>query len=150
MSDTARGRVVAIARSFIGTPYHPCGALKGTGVDCGTLLALVYIEAGAIEAFDPGIYSPQWHLHRRSPRYLNAVAQRAREIARDAVRPGDLVLYRLVRDQFAHGAIITAIDGGSLRIVHAAADLRRVIEGFEQEFPTLAGRERKFFTPFAV
>ena len=147
--DDSRARVVAIARSFIGTPYHPCGAIKGIGVDCGTLLALVYIEAGTIAAFDPGVYSPQWHMHRRSPRYLNAVAQRAREIAAADARPGDLVLYQLVKAQFAHGAIITAIGAGArLRILHAAADLRRVIEGDEAEFATLAGKPRKFFSPF--
>jgi cell wall-associated NlpC family hydrolase len=145
---TDRARVVEVARSFIGTPYHPCGAIKGVGVDCGTLLAMVYVEAGVIAAFDPGLYSPQWHLHRRTPRYLNAVAARSREIEAVAAQPGDAVLYKMTKDQFAHGAIITAVEDGALRIIHAVHDLRQVLEGAESEFGTLAGRERKFFSPF--
>jgi len=38
--------VVDAARAYIGTPYHQNAMLKGIGVDCATLLALSFQDAG--------------------------------------------------------------------------------------------------------
>ena len=38
--------LVSLARSYIGTPWHHAGRLRGVGVDCIGLVAEVYREAG--------------------------------------------------------------------------------------------------------
>ena len=52
MESTERARVVAIAHEWLGTPYHTGGRLKGVGVDCLTLLAGVFSEAGLVGQVD--------------------------------------------------------------------------------------------------
>lgn len=104
MSTAERSRVCDLARSYVGTPYHNRGMIKGVGVDCATLLIKVYGDAGLIDSFDPGSYSAQWFLHRGEELYLEAVLQRSHEIEVQP-GPGDLVLYRVGR-LFAHGAIV--------------------------------------------
>jgi cell wall-associated NlpC family hydrolase len=42
-ADT-RARVVALARTWLGTPYHHQASLRGAGADCLGLLRGVYAE----------------------------------------------------------------------------------------------------------
>jgi cell wall-associated NlpC family hydrolase len=51
-----RLRVVRVAQSWLGTPYHHHAALRGVGVDCAYLLIEVYAEAEVIPRRDPGYY----------------------------------------------------------------------------------------------
>ena len=60
-----RTAVVAAARSWIGTPYHNCADVIGTGVDCGMLLVRVFVDSGLCAPFDPrpyplGLAFPSW------------------------------------------------------------------------------------------
>jgi cell wall-associated NlpC family hydrolase len=116
----SRAQVVAIARSWSGTPYLSNAAVKGAGVDCAMLPRGVYQEAGFIPAaFDPRPYPPQWHMHRGEERYLAIANQFAHEVAGPPQRvpqPGDFVLFKIGR-LFAHGAIVTAWPN----IIHARA-----------------------------
>lgn len=41
-----RAQIVPIARTYLGTPYHHEGGVKGVGVDCARLLACVFEECG--------------------------------------------------------------------------------------------------------
>jgi len=52
-----REKIVAEARSWIGTPYHNCADIKGVGVDCGMLLVRVFVDLGLVEPFDPRPYT---------------------------------------------------------------------------------------------
>ena len=45
---TDRATVVRIAKSWCGTPYVHAGRIKGQGVDCLTLLAGVFEDAGLV------------------------------------------------------------------------------------------------------
>jgi NlpC/P60 family putative phage cell wall peptidase len=118
-----RAAVVAEARSWIGTPYHHCAAIKGVGADCGMMIIAVFRAAGLIADFDPRPYSPDWHLHHDEERYLDVVLRHAREV--DAPRPGDLMVFRWGRS-YAHGGIVTGLD--PLAIVHAYFPARGVFE----------------------
>lgn len=139
-----RARVVEVARSFLNTPYKNNAALKGVGVDCASLLAMVYSEAGVRPPIQIGSYSSQWHLHSTDPLYEKAIlAQGFREI--DAGGLGDIALY-FQGLQFAHGAIITGLE--PMKIVQAFAPARRVIEGVETEFGALVIERKKFFSPW--
>lgn len=110
-----RQSVVTAALGWLGTPYRHMGRVKGPsgGVDCATLLAEVYAEAGVVDRVKIEPYPPDWHLHRSEERYVEIVSQYAREIE-GPPGPGDIVLWRFGRC-FSHGAIVIAWPA----IVHA-------------------------------
>jgi len=139
-----RALVVAEAKSWIGTPYHHLGRIKGPqgGVDCAQLLALVYHNAlpHRIPLMMPGHYPPDWMMHKDIERYLGIVERWSHPT--DDPKPGDIALIKLGR-LFCHGAII--IDPGWPRVVHSDASVRRVEEGYGAQ-GRLADKERKFFT----
>ena len=126
--SAAREAVVAEALSWLGTPYAHRQRLKGVGVDCAQLPLAVYGAAGAIPPTDVGAYAPQWHLHRGEELYLGWVLRLGREIAREAARPGDFLLWRYGRT-FSHGAIL--LEGG--RVIHAKRGLGVVIDGADAD-----------------
>jgi cell wall-associated NlpC family hydrolase len=100
-----RARVVDVARSYLGTPYHAEARIKGVGVDCATLLAGVYEEAGAISRMSIEHYPMDWHLHRGGERYVNTLLKHATETAGPPL-PGDIAIWKFGR-AFSHGAIVT-------------------------------------------
>jgi hypothetical protein len=140
--DEERARVVEVARSFIGTRYHANGKLKGVGVDCGTLLTLTFEEAGVRSPIVLADYSPQFHMHSVEPRYENELTKHgAHEV--EECRIGDIALY-FQGKQFAHGAIVSQVS--PLRIIHAYAPSRCVVEGAESEFALIAHQPKKFYS----
>lgn len=121
-----RAMVVAEAQSWIMTPYVPCADIKGRGVDCAMILIRVYVDSGLCAAFDPRPYQPDWHLHRSEEKYLGFLAPHAKEITKEDVKPGDIMVFKYGRC-YAHGAIITHVKP-EIIIVHAYSIARRVIE----------------------
>ena len=76
---TRRLQVIAEAETWLRTPYHHMGRIKGGGTDCLMLLAEVFEAAGVIPRIEVPFYPPDWHLHRDAERYLAwADALRAR------------------------------------------------------------------------
>lgn len=136
-----RDAVVAEAQSWIGTPFHHAGRIKGPagGVDCLMLLAEVYERAGVTGPVAPPFYVPDWHLHRDAERYMEGLLPYARPV--DCALPGDVALFRFGRT-FSHGAIVTRWP----RLVHAYWQ-RGVVLGDAALHP-LAGRPVRFFSPF--
>jgi cell wall-associated NlpC family hydrolase len=109
LTQTQREAVVAIADSWLNTPYRGWSKVKGAGVDCGMLLAAVYQEAGHIpEDIDlPKDYPLFLGQHRASTEYVDLVLRFFREIPESEVQPGDIVVWRLIGSKsFCHGAII--------------------------------------------
>lgn len=98
-----RQRVVEEARSWLGTPYHHLGDVKGAGVDCAMLLVRVYCDLGLAPTFDPRPYSRQWYVHQDEPVYLNWIAKYARKVEQPS--SGDIALFNFGRHA-AHGAIV--------------------------------------------
>lgn len=137
-SADQRAAVVQEAQSWLNTPYHPHGRVKGVGVDCAMLPAEVYEACGMIPHVDPEFYPQDWHLHRDEERYLNVVlGQNA--MPTDVPLPGDLVLYKWGR-AFAHGAIVIEWP----LIIHAFIDQGVVMaNGLAGR---LADREHRFYT----
>lgn len=142
----ARSRVDELARTWLGTPFHDHGRVRGAGCDCATLLLCVFEEAGLIPHTDVGHYSPQWFIHHAEERYLGWVSKFAREIERSAVLPGDIALYKIGLC-YAHGAIV--IEPGWPAIIHASASARIVRRG-DGDHPAIAPRilGLKFFSLF--
>lgn len=142
----ARRRVVEVARSWIGTPFHHVAGVKGVGVDCAHFLARVYEEAGVIERPEIENYSPQWFLHREEEKFIGYVLQcGGREIREHEARQGDSVLYRIGRC-YAHGAIIVS---WPREIVHAylIAHMVRAQGGRDGDLARLPVRFFSLFPP---
>lgn len=125
-NQTIRATIVATARGWIGTPYHPCADIRGAGVDCGMLIVRVFVDSGLCAPFDPRPYPPDWHLHRSEERYLGFVLDNCRERGADeAAEPGDVIVFRFGRC-WAHGGIVTR--GAPLTLVHAFSPAGCVLE----------------------
>jgi cell wall-associated NlpC family hydrolase len=137
-----RRAVVTEAESWIGTPFHHQGRIKGPqgGVDCLMLLAEVYERAGVIGQIEPPFYVPDWHLHQGAERYMEGLIAYARP-TQGPPEPGDIALFRFGRT-FSHGAIVTLWP----RLVHAYW-LRGVVRG-DATLQPLQDRPVRFFTPF--
>jgi len=102
--SSRRAAVVAAARSWLGTPYHTGGRVKGAGADCLTLLAEVYAEANITPSIGIPYYPHDWHLHRNQERYLEGLLRFGHEIEGPPL-PGDIALWKFGRC-FSHGAIV--------------------------------------------
>ena len=133
-----RAAIIAEARSWLSTPYHHAADVKGVGVDCGMLLARVFVDTGLCEPFDPGSYPPDWMMHRSEERYLGFIFDRMAEV--DFPSLGDVMLFRFGR-AYSHGGIVTSVN--PLKIVHAYAPAKRVIEEEVARNPSLSKPSRK-------
>lgn len=113
-----RAAVVAQARRWTGTPYHHRAHVLGGGVDCARLILEAFAGAGLEDHFDPGQYSPDWHLHRSEEKYaevvesymaridFNELPLESRDFNTLVFLPGDVLMFRVGRT-FSHGAIVT-------------------------------------------
>lgn len=120
-----RACVVAAARTWLGTKYHHMGRVKGAGVDCLTLLAGVFEEAGLIPRVEIPYYPKDWHLHHSAERYLEGLMGYAHEIE-GPPQPGDIALWKFGRT-FSHGAIVVEWP----QIIHAYIGQGCVLENAE-------------------
>ncbi len=144
--DDQRRAVVREARSWVRTPYHQQGDIKGGGVDCGMLLVRVFVDTGLCAPFDPRPYAPDWMLHRSEERYLGFVFDRAKEV--DVPLPGDVAVFRYGRC-YSHGGVVTL--ASPLTIVHAFQPALIVLEEEVARNPSLcaSARRPKFFSLWA-
>jgi cell wall-associated NlpC family hydrolase len=125
-----RADIVAEARRWIDTGFQHQARTRGVATDCGGLLGGVAIASGVLPAdwwtttFDPlfGGYSrqPDGTLRRICEAFM-------REIAVDAMQPGDAVLMRFAGEPQHVGILADYVHGG-LSIVHAMLRVGRVAE----------------------
>lgn len=145
-----RERIVEVAKTWIGTPFHDKAAVKHYGVDCAYFPRAVAEESGVLKDVSLPDYSPQIMLHVmsyapediREP-YITTIKKYMREIAEADVRPGDVVVYHVGRC-FSHGAIVVEWPH---YILHPIKD-RGVIGSHGTEEGFLKGRSRRFFSLF--
>lgn len=140
MSDRERAKVIAEATTWLGTPYHAMGRIKGVGVDCATLLCEVYEAAGVVDRVEPGTYAPDWHLHKGAEQYLGWLQKYGAET--DTPRAGDVIVWRFGRC-FSHAAIL--IDDQT--IIHSYLGQGVRIES--RHAAAFADRAVKYFTMWA-
>ena len=141
LTPEIREAIVAEAKSWIKTPYHPGGRIKKVGCDCATFIAEVCIALGLIPNIDIPKESAAHFLETKNPAYLETVLQFAEEISEADVQPGDLVMYKR-RDWaiFTHGGIVVSWPNA---IVHASNHHGVVMESGVQG--ALRHWERKIF-----
>jgi NlpC/P60 family putative phage cell wall peptidase len=111
-----RDRVVAEARSWIGTPYRHQASLKGVGCDCLGLLRGVWRAVCGVEPEGMPAYAPDWAEANGEEKLAEAARRHLIEIAPDDAAPGDVLLFRWRAHLPAkHAAILSTHD----RMIHA-------------------------------
>jgi cell wall-associated NlpC family hydrolase len=152
---------VAAARSWLKTPYVLGARVKGSGVDCATILAEWLIEIGATteaQLVEIGfykqegvghMYSADWFCNTNSQAYLKGLMKFGKLVAETVCRPGlkalpgDLVLFRAARSRiYNHGAIVTEWPFG----VHAAREGVREVDLTQNSITAYTPME--IFDPF--
>lgn len=115
--QTCRRRIVEVARTWIGTPYHHQASLKGVGADCLGLVRGVYAEVKGHPAATPPAYTPDWAEARGEETLLTAAMRHLRQVSTDEARSGDVLIFRMRAGSPAkHAGILVS----SSSFVHAA------------------------------
>lgn len=140
MTPQDREIVVSEAISWLNTPYHHQGAIKGVGVDCVMLMIEVYRACGLVpDSVDPRPYPHDWHMHRGEEIYLGGVEQLA--VAVDEPQPGDIALFQFGRC-VSHGAIVIKWP----LVAHAYIEHGAVVLTDISKSAALTSRLRGFYT----
>ena len=109
-------RVIAAARSWLGTPYHDQASLNGVGCDCLGLARGVWREVVGDEPFPIPPYSRDWGETGCREVLANGARRMMIELSVADAGPGALVLFRMAPRAIAkHVGILTAPD----RFIHA-------------------------------
>jgi NlpC/P60 family putative phage cell wall peptidase len=115
--------IVAIARSWIGTPYVHQASVKGAGCDCLGLLRGVWRELNGEEAEDIPPYLPDWNAPGGET-LRDGLARHLSPIALTDIAPGDVVLFRMVPRASARHCAIVGDKDGVLTLIHARQNKR--------------------------
>jgi NlpC/P60 family putative phage cell wall peptidase len=111
-----RADIVALARGWLGTPYHHQAALKGVGCDCLGLVRGVYEEACGRPAETPPAYSRDWAEASRRETMIEAAGRHLTPIDPRDIQPGDVLIFRMRTSAMAKHAAILSTGG---RMIHA-------------------------------
>ncbi|KVK54993.1 peptidase P60 [Agrobacterium deltaense] len=116
MSDTGE-RVLALAESWIGTPYRHQASLKSVGCDCLGLIRGIWRDLYGHEPELPPPYAPDWAERGGEDRLMAAAKRHFPAVAgMEEARPGDLLLFRWRADAAAKHLGILA---GPQHFIHA-------------------------------
>ena len=109
----ARAEIVRCARTWIGTPFHHQGRLRGVGVDCAGLVIEVARE---MEIADVDVLG---YGRQPDPRaFRAALHEHLCEVAPQAALPGDVLSFAYIEEQ--HLAIASHVGvSGPAAMVHA-------------------------------
>ncbi|MFV0473521.1 MAG: NlpC/P60 family protein [Pikeienuella sp.] len=120
------GRVVAIAREWLGTPYRHQASLKGVGADCLGLVRGIWRELFGAEPASPPPYGRDWCEVSRDEALWRAAARWLASASGEAA--GDVLLFRMAPEAPAkHLAILAESTPGAATIIHAYSG-RSVVE----------------------
>lgn len=124
--EISKDKVVDVARSMIGTPFHAGGRLPHVGLDCSGLIVCVARQCGLVEsAFDTPVHSAFTALSalvETMPRVSDKITDGNFEL-------GDIIVTTSKRCS-CHMYIVTKIDGEIIYGVHATDQVNppRVLE----------------------
>ena len=112
MHSSWRDQVIDEAESWLGTPYHHRGFVKGTGCDCGTFLHAVFKDIIDLAPFRKS-YAMDWATHTDEEMYLDGIEPYVTE---KTGRPekGDIIIWKYGK-VFSHGTLYI----GRGRFIHS-------------------------------
>ncbi len=111
-----RQKIVAVAKSWLGTPYHHQASVKGIGTDCLGLVRGVYREVYGHEAEAPPSYTPDWAEASGIETMLKAATRHLDRRSLETMALGDVIIFRLRPSMVAKHAAIVA---GPQKMIHA-------------------------------
>ncbi len=112
-------RVVEIARSWIGTPYHHQMTVQGAGCDCLGLVRGIWRELFGAEPVEVPAYTEDWS-EPQGEEVLWTVARSVLvEKSVDNMKPGDVLLFRMRERSVAKHLGVLVAGGRDPRFVHA-------------------------------
>lgn len=113
-----RETFIAAARSWVGTPFHQKGRLKGVGIDCNGLVVAALNEAGLPTPDDMD------YRHPADPvKLVRQVAAHGAQVPIAEAAPGDVALFAIHRERPQHFGILTRDS-----IIHADWEVGRTVE----------------------
>ncbi|PLX39066.1 MAG: peptidase P60 [Hyphomicrobiales bacterium] len=121
MSALSSERIVAEARSWIGTPYRHQASLKGVGCDCLGLVRGVWRGLLGPEPEKAPSYSADWAEAAGRDQLLEAARRHLVEIPVEDLGPGSVVLFRWRQHLPAKHAAIVATPTTIVHAYEAAA-----------------------------
>jgi NlpC/P60 family putative phage cell wall peptidase len=102
-----RGRIVSLARSWIGTPYHHQASAHGVGTDCIGLVRGIWRTLYGAEAQALPAYSRDWAEATGEETLIEAARRHLIEVATGEAQPGDVLVFRYRATSVAkHAAIL--------------------------------------------
>lgn len=154
----SRVEAVEIARAFKDTPYVRGGRIKGTGVDCGTLLAeyLPLIGRCTLAEMEEvvtnlGFLSNDWFCHAPAEKYRQVLEHFAPLKWTGICRgthpglPGDIALFRVVNSElYNHGAILLGNGRGIHAVMPKVSEMRPTLH------PMTTFTEMAIFDPWGA
>ena len=131
-------QVVAIAESWLGTPYLHQASARGLGTDCLGLARGIWRDLHGAEPTTPPPYTRDWGESSGREVMLDAAHAFLIEIPIRAAEPGALILFRMVASAPAkHCGILVLGTANQLALIHA-----RETTGVTREPFTLPWRRR--------
>ena len=112
-------RVVAIARSWIGTPYRHQASRRGAGTDCLGLIRGIWRELYGTEPEPIPAYTPDWSEPSGEEAVLDGARRHLRPVPLAAMRPGDVLVFRMRRRAPAKHMGIRAGSTAAPTLIHA-------------------------------
>jgi NlpC/P60 family putative phage cell wall peptidase len=103
-----RPRIVSLARTWLGTPYHHQASVKGAGADCVGLIRGVWRELYGRDAEAAPAYTRDWAEATGRETLLEAARRHLIEIDPRAAAPGDVLVFRYRGSAVAKHAAILA------------------------------------------
>lgn len=119
-SVETRARIIAEARTWLGTPYHHQASVPGAGADCLGLVRGIWRAVIGPEPEVAPAYTADWAEATGEERLMMAALRHMTQVPRLQAEPGDMLLFRMLeRGPAKHAAIL--VDGGVRggTVVHA-------------------------------
>lgn len=128
---TNRPTLIAEARSWEGTPYHPQAHNKGVGASCaGLLYGLAIHLPWLVPGFSLEALPDRWRCYGELPNGELMEACDALLVATDVVLPGDVLLFKWKPEWPAQhcGIYLGPGEDGDGRLLHAYNKIKMVKE----------------------
>lgn len=112
----SRSDVTALARRWLGTPYHHRASVRKVGCDCIGLIRGLWRDIYGREPEAPGAYTGDWAEATGNEALLAAASRHMRPVPVLQARPGDVLIFRMRGGAVAKHAAMLVEDA---RMIHA-------------------------------